>query len=384
MDAPITLGKDETGNLISVETQRSGKGDLVCPFCAAPLIAVRGALNAHHFRHDGDTCRESLGELPAIPGWDHFHLSLPAEVVQYLRQHRDGFDASDPLTRRLRSLGLISRNSYTGWDELSDTGKVVAGTLSLSKFDGWFRERLQARLSDKRALVDAGQLHPAHFEIEAWRQQQILSASLYVLEITAADGTVFHKVGRTRRDAQQRLAEVLQDVSTALQIHASARVLRTLPMAGYLEKFILWKHQASRRLVGVHQEYLTLDGAALRNLQSDLTRCENSRTPFSKAERFIASGRWRYEARRLEAVRAGIEKTCRNGLRFGRPKGSTTTGTDAYFKAHIDVVACLQRGHSLARSAALTGKSLSTVKRVKKALANSAAPGESSYPTRTL
>ncbi|MBE4621080.1 hypothetical protein BOO23_20265, partial [Vibrio navarrensis] len=86
-----------------------------------------------------------------------------------------------------------------------------------------------------------------------------------------------------------------------------------------------------------------------------------------KAERFIVTGRWKYEEKRLAASKRGIELTQRESGKFGRPKGSTVS-TDDFLIKHSDIVTSLERGRSINQTAEFTGKGRSTVKRVKAAM----------------
>ncbi|KAB1189467.1 GIY-YIG nuclease family protein, partial [Photobacterium damselae subsp. damselae] len=43
-----------------------------------------------HFRHDGETCNESLNEIPQIPAWHHFHLNYPVKVILSFFHFRGG------------------------------------------------------------------------------------------------------------------------------------------------------------------------------------------------------------------------------------------------------------------------------------------------------
>lgn len=303
----LTVGKAKSGELVHIDTQYSGKGDLVCPFCSRPLVAVRGQVKIHHFRHDGTTCRESRRSLTLIPGWDHFSLSLPASIVADLLEKTDkSYDPSlrhrhpDTHARRMEDYGVIEP-AYRGGYQLTETGQVVPGLLSLSKFDTWLRTRLQQRLEDKRHLVAAGQLHPAHFDVEAARQEQILSAALYLFELSTADGVVFHKVGRTRRGVEQRLLEVIRDVTQAYGVPVQGRILKSIESAGHIEKYTHWKYRASLLEIGRFQEYLQLSQSDLRALKTELTRFKNSRTTFTEAEALIASGKWSIEPHPPEA-----------------------------------------------------------------------------------
>lgn len=299
----LTVGKAKSGELVHIDTQYSGQGDLVCPFCSRPLVAVRGQVKIHHFRHNGATCRESRRSLTLIPGWDHFSLSLPASIVVDLLQQTDKpyypslrHRRPESHARRMEDYGLIEP-AYRGGYQLTETGQVVPGLLSLSKFDSWLRTRLQQRLGEKRELVAVGQLHPAHFDVEAARQEQILSATLYLFELSTADGAMFYKVGRTRRSVAQRLMEVIRDMTLAYEVPVNGRILKSIESAGHVEKYTHWKYRASLLELGQFQEYLQLSHNDLRALKTELTRFQNSRSAFTEAEALIASGQWSIELR---------------------------------------------------------------------------------------
>ena len=299
----LTVGKARDGELVSIDTQNSGLCDLVCPFCLRALVAVRGQVRIHHFRHDGSTCRESKRPLFLIPGWDHFNLSLPASVVDELFYQTSKSYFPSYLDRkpslmlgRMERYGLIE-HGYRGHWQLTDTAQVVTGMLSLSKFDPWLRKRLQERLCEKRGLVAAGQLHPAHYQVEASRQEQILSATLYLFELVSADGATFYKIGRTLRNVEQRLAEVSRDMKLMLHVPIQGKILKAIEGAGHIEKYTLWKYRASLLAIGRYQEYLQLMPGDLRGLKSELTRFENSRDAFNESEVVIASGKWTNEGR---------------------------------------------------------------------------------------
>lgn len=368
MKAFLTLGKSHNGELVGIASQNSGKTELICPFCSVSLIAVKGAINEHHFRHDGETCKESLNKLPEIPGWDHFHLSVPDHLVAELQAHAEkGTPAYwGQKVGELYEHDLLVRDDFSSNWVLTEAGLVISGQLSLAKFSEWFRQRLKERVAAAKQAVAAGRLHHAHFEIEAWRQQQILTATLYLVQLELADGSVFYKVGRTRREVTQRLAEVAADMKLHHNQPIKASVLKAIPSAGYVEKYALWKQRKNRYEAGSHQEYLQLNAAEIRNLKSDLTRFENSKPPFDREERFISSGRWRYEHKRLAAVRSGVAKTIEQGSKFGRPPGTTKVGTADWLSQHKDIIDCISRGFSISKTSAITGKSISTVKRVKK------------------
>lgn len=367
MNSFLTLGKSSSGELISIETQTSGKTKLTCPFCGVGLIAVKGAIKEHHFRHDGVTCNESLNKLPEIPGWDHFHLSVPEHLVSELNKHAEKGTASywGQKTRELFEHGLLIRDNFSGNWVLTEAGLVITGQLSLAKFSEWFRRILKERIEFKKQSVADGRLHQAHLDIEAWRQQQILTATLYLFQLELEDGSVIHKVGRTRRNFTERLSEVSSDMKSHHKQAVKASAIKTIANAGYIEKYALWRNRKSKYEAGSHQEYLKLDTAGIRQLKSDLTRFENSKSPFDQAERFITTGRWRYEAKRIASVINGVSKTIEQGSKFGRPTGTTKVGTNEWLVQHKDIIDCINQGYSISKTSQKTGKSTSTVKRVK-------------------
>jgi DNA invertase Pin-like site-specific DNA recombinase len=73
-----------------------------------------------------------------------------------------------------------------------------------------------------------------------------------------------------------------------------------------------------------------------------------------------------YKTRR-EAQREGIDRAKAEGKYKGRANGTTLTGRQLGEK-HSDIVRELNKGDSIRRTARLTGKSKSTVQRVKKAM----------------
>ncbi len=369
MSVYLTLGKNGQGDLINITTQKSGLTELTCPFCECSLIAVRGKQKAHHFRHNGETCNESLTEVPAIEGWHHFHLNYPLEDVHALRQHYQP-NSKNPLyihdgpRYHWNNIGLLTVSDWTQHYELSEVGQIIVGHLSLSKFATWMRNTLQTRYIELKDDVNYHRKHKTWLYIEASRQQILLTSTLYLFEFITEQGDRIFKVGRTERDLNIRLTETLQDVQNALQQSVTGRILRYVPNAGYIEQFIFHKYQRFFFPLNQHKEYLALDNQAEKRLKTEFTKLANSAIPFNKNELFITTGRWKYEEKRIEAVKRGIKLTIENDGKFGRPKGSTL-GTEKFLAKHQDVVNALQEGMSLNQTAEFTGKSRSTVKRVK-------------------
>ncbi|HIF9218103.1 TPA: GIY-YIG nuclease family protein [Photobacterium damselae] len=378
MSVYLSLGKDKQGNFHHIDSQKSGKGDLVCPFCYCPLITVKSKIKADHFRHDGETCNESLNEIPQIPAWHHFHLNYPVKVIDALK---DGYQADSkspnvfqhwksglhhfPHTTKVE---LFKRDDWTENLLFTDTARIILGSLPLLQFSQWMRNTLQIRIQTLRDAIKQGDQHQAWLEIEAQRQESILKASLYLFGYQLEDNSVIHKVGRTSRSTEQRLKETTCDLEkvTGKTVVKSA-VLREVANSGHVEKYVFHRYSNQLANIGSHTEYLVLDDKSLKQLKTEFTKLTNNLEPFNKAESFIITGRWKYEEKRLAASKRGIELTQRENGKFGRPKGSTVS-IDNFLMKHSDIVTSLERGLSINQTAEITGKGRSTVKRVKAAI----------------
>lgn len=376
MPVYLSLGKDSRGNYHHIRSQKSGKGNLFCPFCQRPLIAVKGKTKSEHFRHDGETCKESLNELPQIPAWHHFHLNYSVEIIEALK---DGYqaDSKSPnvfkefksglhhFPRRVKE-DLFKRDDWTDNLIFTDTARTILGTLPLLSFSKWMRNTLQIRVNSLREAIEQGTKHQAWLEMESHRQQSILNASLYLFEYHLQDHSIIHKVGRTSRDPEQRLKETTIELEKATGKDViKSTILRKVANSGHVEKYVFHRYSSYLANIGTHREYLVLDNQSLKRLKTEFTKLTNNLEPFSKEERFIVTGRWRYEAKRLAASKRGIELTQRENGKFGRPKG-TTMSTDSFLIKHADIVTCIELGRSINQAAQYTGKGRSTVKRVKK------------------
>ena len=377
MPVYLSFGKNIQGNFFHIDALQSGRTPLICPFCSCPLIAVKGAKKSAHFRHDGETCHESLNEIPQIPAWHHFHLNYPLKVVETLKQGYDA-ESKSPNVFKLNASHLphslhhelLEHDVWTDNVLFTETAKVILGSLTMERFSKWMRDHLQQRIQDLRHAIEQGQQHRAWLEIESHRQQSILTASLYLFEYQLGDGSIIHKVGRTSRQPEQRLKETVQDLEKATdQSVVKSKILRVVANCGHVEQYVFHRYRNQVAKVGLHTEYLVLDKRALKKLKSEFTRLANSTEPFNKNERFIATGRWKYEEKRLMASKRGIELTQRENGKFGRPKGSTLSH-DAFLEKHSDIFAYLKLGKSINQTAEMTGKGRSTVKRVKAVMNN--------------
>lgn len=69
-----------------------------------------------------------------------------------------------------------------------------------------------------------------------------------------------------------------------------------------------------------------------------------------------------------ERINSGLAEAKRNGVRLGRPPGSALESAD-FVSKHRDIVRLISAGQSIRNAAKITGKGISTVQRVKLALA---------------
>lgn len=387
MSVYLSYGVDDAGTYLHITTQASGMTPLNCPFCNAPLVAVRGKVRAEHFRHhESVTCKESLTQLGDIEGWHHFHLNYDAELVNELKQlHeanpkrnssivRSDMASSAVLFNRLIKQQLVTYNDFAGHYELSTNGKVVVGALSAPLFDKWMRERLQARIQATISDIEGGIKHKAYLGIEATRQQSIMTATLYLFEYQLEDKRVLYKIGRTSRDIDVRLKETIVDVENCTKTKVvKAAAVRSIGQMGYVEHYLHYRYRQCMAILGNHQEYFEPNELA-RNIKSEFTKLAKQQIPFNKKERFITTGRWRYEEKRLIESKKGIEKLFKSKKKlslkeqekvlFGRPKG-TTENDATYLEKHQDIVTLIEDGVSINRTAEMTGKARRTVIRVK-------------------
>ena len=69
-----------------------------------------------------------------------------------------------------------------------------------------------------------------------------------------------------------------------------------------------------------------------------------------------------------ERIKSGLSAARRKGVRLGRPKG-TTIDRRVFLRKHKDIWRLLKAGHSIRNAAKIADKGISTVQRVKLALA---------------
>ncbi|WP_330942597.1 helix-turn-helix domain-containing protein [Photobacterium damselae] len=187
---------------------------------------------------------------------------------------------------------------------------------------------------------------------------------MYLFEYQLENNSVIHKVGRTSRSTEQRLKEMTFDLEKATgKTVVKSAVLREVANSGHVEKYVFHRYSNQLANIGLHTEYLVLDGKSLKRLKVEFTTLSNNLESFT----IHCHRSRRYEEKRLAASKRGIELTQREKGKFGRPKGSTVS-IDDFLMKHSDIVTRLERGLSINQTAEIMGKGRSTVKRVKEAM----------------
>ena len=424
-DIFLEYGVNSDGEYIHIGQVGRGRVDLVCPYCGVGLLARKGLKVAAHFAHDGNTCNAASRnpDVIALPYFDRFGVDIPGKVLERLKQ----WDADKRETEdyQLVKHELIQArfNGRRMVYELSHKGKIVLGQLSLDLFnkfqepliierhnelverarvaqgtptrlqrlaeidallmeipaidiDNYARRRVLA--DERRALqrFDNGlDFNTALIDLQLYRRQwqRVLSCSLYFLEVTHSGGQL-HKIGVTTRSIAERLAEISDDLAPLVG-ETSIKVLDIFPYRGNVELYFKYRYQAQRADVGGLTEYFTFEKAS--DVTRDLRRMQDK--TLSELEREVLTGQAdpltreietaHIEARRREAIRAGLQRASSNGQAIGRPRRETPETPQEILGREFAprVLAALDSGLSLRKAADVAGVSVNTVRKVQAA-----------------
>ncbi|WP_118987938.1 GIY-YIG nuclease family protein [Photorhabdus sp. CRCIA-P01] len=311
--AYLTFGINHSGQWQSIDDAKSGRTDLVCPWCKMPLIARKGDIKAHHFAHDGETCRisDEAVRQTLIPTFDTFEL-LDSDERKYLERrvtyhsHKKvhHWPSMNEAIRRLEVMQLVTVESKT------DHALEVA-RKNLSKLGNWLdsagypNAALQEIFNALRPLTDIDERWKRAVQIEStqiardynknrienvqtlleleqaqrywldafWRRQSLVAPdylellkqkihainqqSLYVMRITGEFNMLpssFIKIGMSTRDADMRLKEVLACLKP-FGSKIKGEALAVKPNAGRLERLLHRFFDADNLPVGSFREY---------------------------------------------------------------------------------------------------------------------------------
>jgi DNA invertase Pin-like site-specific DNA recombinase len=167
--------------------------------------------------------------------------------------------------------------------------------------------------------------------------------------------------------------ETISGTANGDERHGLKRV-EALAIEGKIKKVLVHEiSRLARRNSVVHQFVETLEECgvslywAAQNIETLLP--SGKRNPAAGIMLALLAEMAVSEAETLrERIKSGLAQAKRKGVRLGRPKGTTLTH-DLFLQKHKDILRQLKRHQSVRNTAKITGKGVSTVQRVKLALA---------------
>lgn len=388
------LNKDN--NLVSVHDCSRGRSEIRCPYCQGELTAKKGRVKAHHFAHLNDTCNHvrSSGSI-GLPLYDRFDLGLKPSVLKGLLQQWDRRKSDNPPIYNygsyLEGLGLAKYNEYRfrgdGAYEFTKLGKIAVGGLSLMLFSQVQEpriieklEEIEDEIGERKELLSQYSLHPLYgtsrevqkqefqdiitdYQIFLRQYQRILSNSLYFLEIIA-DSEIYHKIGVTTRDIEQRISEIKRDLTKHFS-SVSIKGLGIWEHRGNVEYYFKYRYRKFSHPIGCLTEYFKFDD--VKPVLRDLRRIKPKQ--LSDREREILDNKPFEKSLLSLYIRYGMQKAKQENIHIGRPKGETESPKKFLSKPRNKAIATvLKKGLSLRQTASEAGVSVNTVRKVKAAL----------------
>jgi len=267
----LKYGVALSGELAGIDDVERGKTQLTCLYCGGGLTAKKGSVKEHHFAHTGETCkpvsqRIKIKAFPALPLYDNFTIQLKGDELEQLKVLWKEYGAQDYaipkdlVSFRWELKGLVESEGDRSY-RFTHLGKIPVGALPLALFnrvqEPLLLEEL-AKLENSSAVALSAGLSCAGerlADLQIYRSQlrRILINSLYFLEVKA-DGQMFHKIGVTTRQIEQRIAEVQRDV----KVHYSDVVVNLLGLwerRGNVELYFKHRYQPFNYRIGKLTEY---------------------------------------------------------------------------------------------------------------------------------
>ena len=210
-----------------------------------------------------------------------------------------------------------------------------------------------------------------------------MSASLIPVVILVRVSTLKQETSRQVAELQAyaerqhyRVVEVCEETVSGraddCQRHA-LRHVEELARSGKIKKVLVHEiSRLARKNSVVHRFVETLEefGVSLywhaQGVETLLS--EGKRNPAAGIMLALLAEIARTEVETLRArINSGLTEARRKGVKLGRPRGSTVS-RELFLKQHNDVLRQVRAGQSVRNSAKITGKSISTVQRVKREL----------------
>ena len=384
---------DKDNNLVSVHDVKRGRSNIRCPYCQGELTAKKGKVKAHHFAHVADTCNHvKASKSPELPLYDRFDLGLKPRYLKEMLENYDKGYRRIPEASYLSNFGITEYNEYAangrGKWQYTKLGKMVFGDLSLMLFNLVQEPRIIKKLNEiEENLLDQKDFIPEYnllgnttsveeekqilqeiiidYQIYLLQYQQILSNSLYFLEIKA-DGELYHKIGITTRKIEQRMTEIEPELKQHFE-SISIKGLGFWKHRGNVEYYFKYRYRKFNHRIGSLTEYFKFDD--VKPVLRDLRRMKPKQ--LSDREREILENK-SFEKTLLSLyIRHGMQKSKDENIHIGRPKGETETTKKFLAKPKNKAIATvLKKGLSLRQTASEVGVSINTVRKVKAALEN--------------
>lgn len=282
----LQYGVSADCQLVPIEAVKSGKTDLVCPYCGGWLTAKKGKVKAHHFAHSGQTCYPvARREVPSLPLYDNFHIQLSGKELQQLQQLWQEYGETDYGIPAV-PFRLVVRHLFAWCDRLvprgyqfTDLGKIPVGALRLKEFncvqEPLLLERLQQlQMAANRArMLGRSDSDRCAIDLAIYRaqMQRILRLKLYFLQVQG-DGEIFYKIGVTQRVMSDRLQEIERDLRSHFQ-HLDIEVLGTWLHRGNVELYFKHRYHEFNYPIGKLTEYFKF--SEVEPILTDLERMES-------------------------------------------------------------------------------------------------------------
>jgi hypothetical protein len=278
----LRYGVNENNALVGIGEVSSGKTSLRCPYCEDKLIAKKGKIKEHHFAHQGQTCLiVTRGKIPSLPLYDNFHIQLSVKELDELKVFWNNYGARNydicvkPSWRLVSSKLLAFNEERGGFYEFTSLGKIPVGALPLRLFNEVQEPLLREQLSQLEQKAERAQLASlstlperlADLQIYRALFKRVLTNTLYFLEIVA-DGQIFHKIGVTGREIEQRVKEVYRDLNSHFK-GVTIEVLGTWEHRGNVELYFKHRYKEFNYKIGTLTEYFKFDNvnSVLRDLR---------------------------------------------------------------------------------------------------------------------
>lgn len=384
---------DKENNLVSIDDVGRGRSEIRCPYCQGELTAKKGKIKVHHFAHVNDTCNHvQTSDSAGLPLYDRFDLGIKPSVLRSLLDTWEKRKSNNPpiyyYGSYLEEKGLAKWNSYRfrgeGIYEFTKLGKIAVGGLSLMLFNQVQEPRIIEKLTEiedeigeRKEFLANYSIHPLlgtsrkvqkqelqeiiiDYKIYLLQYRRILTNSLYFLEIQV-DGDVFHKIGVTTRELEQRISEIKRDLAQHFR-SVSIKGLGFWSHRGNVEYYFKYRYRKFNSKIGSLTEYFKFDD--VKPVLRDLRRIKSQE--LNAREKEILENKPFDKTLLSLYIRYGMQKSKDCNIHIGRPKGQTESIKQFLAKPQNQAIAlCLKKGLSLRQTAKEVGVSVNTVRKVK-------------------